>query len=571
VSTATKLTLWTILSFLTAWVLLWPTTTTLTSDDPQLVSVIVSLEALGIVFSLWFGLLLLLAVRAQSHAERVFLVSMAAIVLMGFKLMFVPAGGIEGFWHAAHANFLIQEGRIPFGQSNLTYFEFPGVHLTCAALASITGLTVLQVATCVLFIHAALFASLLYLAFARVVKPNYALIGSLLAIAGGAAYARTSLYPFYWALILLTLFVLLLLPKGQQQSLQTWPQKLIATTVVLALTITHLVTAVATAFILATILLVQHYARRYSVQATASTLIFYSVIFFTWLVYVSTNQFSGLAEVFADLSEEGTLNFPLVIMTANVGARVPPWVTSIRLFWLVVPWSIAGLVLMHNLLRLRRLEAPDRTLSAGLLGILLLSIAAFVIEPSFSQYHKVLTYGPIFLIPLVMRRIPALSKRTLRIAWLGGALLVILSFPTFLAHGDLVSEIRLYEQEARAGEFLSSTADANGEGPTTFSGRPVRSVLPYWVPEASLISEPFLEQIGGRDEFWKYMDSLTSQFLQSEPELSTSMFLFTDRLRFSYRHWFGIPPTDARWDLLEQSLDSTDRIYDDGFAKVYTP
>lgn len=570
-STATRLTLWTVLASLTVWLLLWPTKATLTSDVPQLVGVVHSLEALGVVFSLWFGVLLLLAVRAQSHAERVLLASVAATVLLGFKLHFVPAGGVEGIWHAAHAKFLMEEGRITFDQSNLTYLEFPGIHLLVATLASITGLTVLQVATCVLFVQAALFASLLYLVCSRLVRPSYALIGTLLVIAGSEAYARNLLHPAFFGYLLLALFVLLLLPKGQQQqqALETWAQKLVVTIVVLALTVTHFVTAVAALFVLTTIVLAQRYTRLSSVHATASTLTLFSVIPVTWLLYAAGTTFSAFAHAFADLSREGTLVFPLSTLTANAGGRIPVWVSGIRLLWLAVPWSIGGLVLIHNTFRLRHLDAMERTLSAGFLGVSLLVIAAFVVEPEFTQYYRVLMYGPIFLAPLVLRRIPALNQRTLRVAWAGGVLLVLLSFPTFLAHGDLVSTSRLYEQEIRAGEFLSSTAGGSGEGLTVFSGRPVTSTLPYWVPEATLISEPFPERIEGQDEFWEDMRGLESQFLRSEPGQSPPTFLFTDKLRFSYRHWIGVPPTDARWVVLEQRLESTDRIYEDGMAKIY--
>jgi hypothetical protein len=568
---ATKLTLWTALVSLATWVLLWPTKATLTSDDPQLVGVVNSLAALGIVFSLWFVLWLLLAVRAQGHTERVFLACVAAMVLLGFKLHFVPAGGLEGVYHAAHAKFLMQEGSITFSQSNLTYFEFPAIHLMAATLASITGLSVLQVTTHVLFVQAALFAALLYLTFARLARPSYALIGSLLAIAGSEAYARGNWHPGTWGLILLTLFVLLLLPRErqEQQALQTWPHKLVAAMVVLALTITHFVTAVVVLFILTAIVLAQRYTRLPSVHATASTLTLFSVIPLTWLVYVAGNTFSSLAQAFADLSREGALTFPLSTTAANAGARIPVWASGIRLLWLAVPWSIGGLVFAHNLLRLRHLEAAERTLSVAFVGVLFLVTAAFVVEPAFTQYYRVLMYGPIFLTPLVLRKIPALGQRTFRVALAGAALLVVLSFPTFLAHGDLVSTNRMYEQEARAGEFLSSTAGGNGEGPTVFSGVPMSFPLLYWLPEGDIISEPTQEHIANQDEFWREIDRLASQFLRSERGQSPSTFLFTDRLRFSYEHWIGVPPTDARWVFLENSLESTDRIYEDGMATVY--
>jgi len=67
-------------------------------------------------------------------------------------------------------------------------------------------------------------------------------------------------------------------------------------------------------------------------------------------------------------------------------------------------------------------------------------------------------------------------------------------------------------------------------------------------------------------DVWKRASELMGRFLSSEKR---EIFIISQRGKSSYEHILGVKPSDPRWGELEQRLQGTGEVYDNGYVQIY--
>lgn len=577
--------LWTLLLVLTAALLLFPTRLTLEYEPIQSIPAIPNVPLFAAFYSLWLLLLLLLLFSGKeaSRWEKPALVGIFALVFLGFWLLVGPNTGLryDGIGNAAHAGYLLQQGdgKMPIDHPNLAYFNFPGMHLLALALVQLTGLSLSQGVTLALAFHLVLLAVLLYILFLRSLhSPSLAALGALLAIQGNIMLARYSFYPGIWALVFLAMFLILLYRPGQAL-FDTWQDRFLVLLLLGATTITHLVTSTLLFFILAGIYLVRNLhllrAKAGAGLVAASTLATFLVIPLSWDVYWATRLFDGLtrvtAAVIGDLTEKGLLTYFFNLGGSYVGSGVPLWAVLVRYFWWGALFLLGAVLGLRNLLNIRGLHRAQQVETGGLVGVVALSAAVTLLSIGGAEFYRFLLYGALFTVPIILRFLLVLLARQRRMVYgLAVSLFFVLSFPTFLAHNNLVGVSTYYPSELQAGSFLRQASGGQGEGLTLFNDPAENGVLSFNVPNASFVTTPQGSELKGKDDFWQAAAKSVQSFSArtSRGERIPAFYLSQRRLVVA-EHFFRIRPEDPQWDELRNSLGEHNRVYENGTIEIY--
>jgi hypothetical protein len=577
--------LWLLLLFLTGALLLFPTRLTLEYEPIQSIPAIPNLPLFAALYSLWLLLLLLLLFSGGEGArwERSALVGIFALVFVGFWLLTGPNTGLryDGIGNAAHVAYLSQQARgmIPVDHPHLRYFNFPGMHLLALALVQVTGLGLFQGVTLALTFHLVLLSVLLYILFLRSLhSPSLAAFGALLAIQGNIMLARYSFYPGIWALVFLVIFLILLHRPGQAL-FDTWQDRLLMLLLLGATTITHLVTAKLLFFVLAGMYLVRNWhllrTKTGIGLVSASTLATFLVIPLAWDVYWASRFFDSLIKitsaVIEDLTEKGLLTYFFNLGQSYVGAGVPLWAIAVRYFWWGALFLFGSILGLKNLLNIKSLSRAQQLETGGLVGVIALSAAVTALSVGGSEFYRFLLYGAFCTVPILLSFVVNLPTKGRRLA-LGLAipLFFLLSFPTFLAHNNLVGTSTYYPSELHAGAFLRQTT-SGGRGLTLFYSALEGNLALYNVPNASLRKAAPFSQLKDASDFWHFESRAVSNFLDAGAgtEATLSAFYFSRRIVALAEHVFRIKPADARWDALNGSLAKANRVYDNSVVQIY--
>jgi len=575
--------LWLSLSVLTLALLLFPTRLILEYQPTQSIPAIPNLPRFAALYATWLLLLLLLllAGREAPWWEKPALVAIFALVFIGFWLVAGPYTGLryDGLGNAAHVSYLSQqaEGRIPLDNPNLAYFDFPGMHLLAFVLVQVTGLGLFQGVTLALALHLVLLAVLLYILLLNALnRPSVAALGALLAIQGNIMLARYSFYPGIWALVFLAMFLLLLHRPGQAL-FETWQERFLMLLLLGATTVTHLVTATALFFTLAGIYLVRNWhllrTKTGIGLVSASTLATFLVVPLSWDVYWATRIFEGVTRVtsgvIADFTEKGLLVYFFNLGESYAGAGVPLWAIIARAFWWGALFLLGAILGLRNLLNIKGLSRAQQVETGGLVGVIALSIAITLLSLGGTEFYRFLLYGGFFTVPIVLRFLLSLPGNRGRLAvGLAFSLFFVLSFPTFLAHNNLVGISGYYPSELQAGNFLNQTSGGQGEGLTIFNDPSESGLLSFSVPEARLITTPQAPELKGKEDFWQAVDREAQGFKEWAATRGAFFYLSQRRVTTS-ELFFGIQPHDPEWEELQDSLAQTNKVYENGMVQLY--
>jgi hypothetical protein len=391
--------------------------------------------------------------------------------------------------------------------------------------------------------------------------------------------ARYSFYPGIWALVFLAAFLLLLHRPGQAL-FETWQGRFLMLLLLGVTTVTHLVTAMALFFVLAGICLVRNWhllrAKTGVGLVSASTLATFLVVPLSWDIYWATRIFEGVTtvtqEVIADFTEKGLLVYFFNLGESYAGAEVPLWVVSVRVFWLGALFLFGAILGLRNLLNIRGLSRAQQVETGGLVGIIILSTVVTLLSLGGTEFYRFLLYGGFFTIPIILRFLLSLPRNRRRLAaGLAISLFFVLSFPTFLAHNNLVGISGYYSPELQAGNFLNQTTGGQGDGLIIFNDPSESGLLSFNVPEASLVTTPQAVELEGEEDFWQALDRAAQGFKDPATRAGQSevFFYLSQRRVASNELFFGVQPYDPEWEELQDALAETNKVYENSMVQLY--
>jgi hypothetical protein len=581
-----RVAIWFALLLLTAALLLSPTRLVLEYQPIQSASAIANLPLFAALYMTWLFLLLLLllADRGASRWEKPALVGIFALVFVGFWLITGQYTGLryDGLGNAGHISYLSHQpdGKIPLDNPNLGYFNFPGMHLLAFALVQVTGLGLFEGVTFALTVHLVLLAVLFYILFLNTLgRPSVAALGALLAIQGNIMLARYSFYPGIWALVLFAAFLFLLYRPGQAL-FETWQERFLILLLLGATTVTHLVAATLLFFALTGIFLVRSWqllrTKTGIGMVSASTLAVFLVVPLSWDIYWATRIFEGVTEVtsgvIGDLTEEGLLVYFFNLGQSYAGAEVPLWTVVVRVFWWGALFLFGTVLGLKNLLNIKGLNRVQQVETGGLLGVIGLSGAVTVLSLGGAEFYRYLLYGGFFAVPIILRFLLGLSGTTRRVALgLAVSLFFVLSFPTFLAHNNLVGVSGYYAPELQAGSFLNQTSAGQGEGLAIFNDPSENGLFSFSVPEAMLLTTPQPSELRVEKDFWEALDRMAEGFkaMATDARRSDVFLYYSQRKVATAELFWGLKPDNPEWRRFEDTVAQTSKVYENGMVELY--
>jgi hypothetical protein len=479
---------------------------------------------------------------------------------------------VDSLANATTVEYVRSAGKIPFGNPNITYVDYPGLHTLTAALAIVTGLATADAVRAMAVLMDLLMAGILYLVCLRLLEDaRWAGIAALLAMQGAIMFSRWPFYPGTLGLVFVSTYLLLALVQGEAMFARP-SYVLVALVLLAASTITHLITPMLLLFLVAGIWLVRYDRRGLKEPLPTSTLLLYALVPTTWLIYATVLTFGGTAHIvkeFADnIQREFYLRNALILGSSNFGVAVPLWATTVKLFWIFLLFGVGTAVALLRLRRRHSLRPVEAKAVGALLGILLFSVTIGLASTGGLQLFRYVMYAPLVLAPLLLLSIRHLPRR------LGGVglgavavSLVALAVPTFFAHYPTVRMEMVYAYEVAPAQTLSSHGD-DGSGLRVFA--PAAAYVPYigYLPNAEYIPTPIEFTLEDREGLWAYIYQQADIFVSASGE-RVSIYVLANRTPVYYKHNFGIPLDDPRWDALRIRLEGQAAVYDNGFVTLY--
>jgi len=348
---------------------------------------------------------------------------------------------------------------------------------------------------------------------------------------------------------------------------------LLAIALLAATTVTHFVTSTLLVFLLVGMWWVTYARRELKEPFPSSTLLpsVYAAVLAAWLIYATLQTFDSLvlvsAEISSNLQWEQFLRELFIVGRSNFGAQAPLWATMVKLFWLVLLFGVGTVAPLARLRRLQSLRSVEARALGALLGIILLSVTATLVSTSGSQFLRYPMYAPLVTAPLLLLAMSRLPEGLHRVG-LGVVVVsvVALAVPTFLAHYPAVRMHMFYAYEAAPAQTLSRLGYATDLRVTA----PGLGYVPYieYLPNAEYVSTPGLSELKSEDGVWTYLDNQVVSFVGGTDN-RVNIYVFSRRPRIFYRHNFGIPLDDPRWDVIQSRLEGEAAVYDNGFVTLY--
>jgi hypothetical protein len=594
--------LWTLLLLLTAIILLFPVH--LRYEYHAIESVYVfgnNLPLFGILFYVWLGILLLLLFSKDKNSEwqRLALVCIFALVYFGFWAINTPTGGHwDELWHMANVKYLQETGHIAPLHPNLSYFQFPALHLFAFSICEICGLGIFATRTLFMVFSSVLFAALSYLLFMKLLKNSYLSSLGVLLIVACLAVPR-EFWPGNLGVLFLVL-VLSLLAWREDRALGIGTSLTLVMIILLAaFIISYLPAPACFILILVGIYLLQKVAKKGVV--VWSTIALFVIMFLAWEMYYATFFFSGFLVGRAPTFVEAFMN-PIKmllstqseVLVPTVAGDVPLWAKAIKFFWLALAIGFGAILGIWNLVRARKLGSIEVLETGGLLGVTVFLIVTLLTE-SPGDSTRSLTYFPLFTIPLMLSFLSRFSTRD-ELSWQntppensGGGLnsnglhrsfgnlwgwfrrhvftlliilFFVLSLPTFLVDKTYICSTTIYPYEHSAGEFVESTYEA--EELNLFCDIYTRETYTYYLPEAHF---QYVLPARSEEELFAGMNVLIDSFQNSAD--GGAIFVLSERFRQPPHQPAIVEPTDPGWVEVINRLAQNNKIYDNGHIELY--
>ena len=487
---------------------------------------------------------MLILSRREGRWEKLALVCVFAVVFFGFWTINTPYfRHLDEWYRAAHIQYVLDHGEIDLSHQYLQYFAFPGIQLLGSAICDVTGLSILEMRTVLILFMALILAALLYALFLKSLKnPDISALAVILLMLGSIMLSKNGiLFSAHLAYIFIVVSLLVL----SRREYRLWQYAALMIILILAITITHLLSSVLLILVLLGIYLVQ---RRDKKDPVASGGLVAISLFFVlaWEMFLAIRVFGELA-ISSSCLFYGELDLSGLFMGAGTavgisGGGVPIWALIDKLFWWAFVYGFGTILGVMSLFRINRLNVVEKTVAGGLAGVIMLAIVAtFAGAQGHQGAQKYLMFAPLFTVPFILLFFLNLGdyKRRYSIALLA-VLLFALSLPTFFVNNDMIQMDVAYPSEISSREFLRSNY---GEGEKLIVFSTVFSVPfnMYYLPEAELITDPEYLYLPYDEYLWIEMDELVTDF-EVARESRHNVFIYSKRLTGGMSTYLALSP-----------------------------
>jgi len=532
----------------------------------------------AVLFCIWLAVLLLLLLSRKADGnnvwEKLALVCIFSAVFLGFWTIIYHTGlSNEGIYNAAHVKYMNEVGRIPVGHKVLGYFDFPGLHLIGSFISQITGLDVIKAVTIIVFFQGLLLAALLYTLF-RLWMHDHPLtpLAVMLVIQGNISLDKLNFFhPRNLGLLFIVLF-LVLITRTKAKLFHNLPDAILILIVAAATTMSHCVSSFVLFFIMVGIYLMQLWHREHVLDI--SSVVFFFVLPMSWAIYWAVITLQGVTSSFPVIVNQfaqGDMFWFIKMMSqANVGGSTPLWASATRLFWWLLIYGLGSLIGLWNIFRYKKLTAEGKMMTAALLGIILISGVSTLASAGGARFDTYILYGAFAAVPILVWFLIQLGIRIRKYAF---ACLVVmffvLSFPTFLAHNNMVEFDAYYPDEHAFGRFLESQY-STGEALTIYGSSFQLLLTAYYVPNSQFIGMHPVLDLKDEAGLWADVTWINNVFLsQTGHTESVSIFPLSARFMLPHQEFFGVTLDNPNWQKLRDNLGTQNLIYDNADVTIF--
>jgi hypothetical protein len=572
-----------LLILLTVALISWHKSLQLEYAPVQSLRVLNRLLVFGILYNVWIAALVLFVFlewrsRTASYMGLI-LIGSFALVYRGMWDLLMPDWWVDGLSNIITAEAISTLGRVPRSVPNFPYWEFPGLHVLASSLSQVTSLEMFKAVAFLQLTFDVFLGWLYYLVFHRLLSDSRsACLSAILAMMGNVVYAALFFYPGFLGLIFIGLFFLFLLDQQKNDKLR---QGMLVVPLLLgAVTITHFVSSMVFLSFLLGLGTVSLLEAKFVREARMPQLEFSTSLFIgipvAWLVFWGTQSFHNLvilgSEIQRNLRLDQFLGYAFQGVSTNIGASLPLWARTVRVFWLLTIFGLGSILSLVNAFRIRRLNLFERVVVGCFLGVGALSLTVTLVSTRGFEYFRYLFYAPFFTVPFLLKACQDFRPfRKLVIPGIG-IVIAALSLPTFLVHHASVEQYAFYPAEYAAGRFLSSaSASARGRQLMVFGlGFSALPVI-YFVPDSVYLTEGQASiDLVDKQGLWRSVEKQVAEFTRPGATGRGKVFVISERPRVYYRHLFGVDVDDPRWRLITERLsDESAIVYENGGVHLY--
>ena len=586
-----KIALWFLLVCLTVAIFLFPTHLTFSMQPAQSTYIFQSLPLFAIIFIVWVITLVWLFILNKSDWLRMALVGVFFIVFLGFWILITPYGLLMDYQPSGitYVKELLSRRVISNTYwDNFGYLGFPFTPYLGAVVSKITTLSIFNMRTLILLISSVVLGVSLFVFFRNMLKnSSVAFVGALFVIVGNMELGNSlRFYPAGIGLVLFAVFLVLVIKKGVIFE-SKW-DKIIAIVLMLAITTAHYITAFYAVAILLGILAVQLFTKEKLIKWW---FIFVLVIIpLCWGLLVAHgflvnnvwgNTVQSAQQIISSSAGSSTVvSNPAIngstiatpspfsfwwikdMALSYLGAQNPLWIRMIISFWVIVVFIFGSILALVNIFRIKKLSRNLKILTGAMFGIFGLSILAVLasLNEGGYQFFRFLQFGGFFLVPIILASTLKLRKGLA----IGLVLLVVLSFPTFLAYNTTIEANAISPQEIQAGQYLESVY-GNGNGLVVYTDDITAGVLLYYLPNAYYVTNSVLSCVSKND----LVPSINHLFTQFNSNADDKVFVLSPKLEWDYIHNLNVSAEDPEWGRLGANFVDDVKIYDNGFVQIY--
>jgi hypothetical protein len=531
----------------------------------------------GVLFYLWAILLIVLFFtpgEGKGKWERLALVVITTLVFRGYWNIIAPMQ-LEATYHTTTARIWESANHIISGPG-VGYADWPATSLLGVVLLKITGLGSFSAITILCIFIVITLAMGIYVFLLKVFNSSFsASLGSLLIIIGNLAMI-IFYKPGPIAIIFVVLFLTILFWDNKRNSASL---VLVSFLLLAGAVVTHFHTSMHFFFISLGLWIFAVLRRQPGESRPGINLLLVSLIVpIIWLAYWGT---AGFREV-SLWSRDNLLNslFSLerwtgvfTIGQANLGESAPLWYSLIRWLWLGLLYAAGGLLWLRSLIRFRRLGITESRLAAALFGLALLSLISCMISPrGFAELLRALTYIPFFTLPLLILFLLRFKPAVTKVILVGLSLLIVLlSFPSFLANNSRINSDATHVIEFSTGEWLHSLY-GTGERLSIFATASTYQPVQFYLSDATYFAERQTHEFEDwtEESLWQAMEELQDKFMQSALSERVTIYIDSPKEALQRSMSFNVPYDHPRWRILSAELSANyDMVYNNGPIQIY--
>ena len=539
-----------------------------------------------IIYCIWLFLLLILLTSVERYNnswEGLALSIIFGVIFLGFWSILAPNRVNDGLYNAGTVQYIVSKGTLAWN-SNIAYHDYPGLHIITTFIAQMIGLDVFNSITIILIAVALVLSSFLYLLFLKFFNNNpfYAVISVISLIQGTWILSRMAF--FYSGYLGLTYIVdfLILLNMNEDTPLSR-QHGLLVFLLLSGATITHFVTSISFFFILFGVFIEQKFDDRLfskninnhyqSSHGLFSLLILCLLLPLVWIISWAQNTRDFIIKSLSSFIDEFITGKPfdylLTLWVSNLGVSIPLWVNIIHWIWLIGIYIFGTVLGIFGLINMKIMRFFPKRDVGVFVGFILLGITALFVSLRRTEAYRILMYPPLVLVPMLLWFFLNSSVRTKNYALSFLLfLLIVTSFPTFLANNNLITTQAWYSHDFAAPQFLSLSY-GKGKDLTIFTGYDTTPPARYILSEGFFIRMKPLETLTDQEHVWQELDNFITRFETSVGQTQQSVLIYSERTKTPFYHTFSIKPDANEWVQLEYRLMNFNEIYDNKYEQLY--